>query len=55
MMYKRVNLSSYCVISIGFGCNNNCTIWRLSDSLLSVRFVESQRRGDAPVGKTSRG
>jgi MoaA/NifB/PqqE/SkfB family radical SAM enzyme len=30
-MYKRVNLSSYCVISIWFGCNNNCTICMLGD------------------------
>ena len=31
MMYKRVILSSYCVISIWFGCNNQCTICMLGD------------------------
>jgi MoaA/NifB/PqqE/SkfB family radical SAM enzyme len=30
-MYKRVTLSSYCVISIWFGCNNHCTICMLGD------------------------
>lgn len=29
--YKRVDLSAYCVISIWFGCNNNCTICMLGD------------------------
>ena len=31
MRYKRVNLGSYCVISIWFGCNNRCTICMLGD------------------------
>ena len=31
MIYNRVSLSSYCVISIWFGCNNNCTICMLGD------------------------
>jgi MoaA/NifB/PqqE/SkfB family radical SAM enzyme len=30
-MYKRVTLSSYCVISIWFGCNNRCIICMLGD------------------------
>lgn len=30
MTYNRVDLSSYCVISIWFGCNNNCFICMLS-------------------------
>ena len=30
-MYNRVKLSSYCVISIWFGCNNHCTICMLGD------------------------
>lgn len=29
--YSRVDLSAYCVISIWFGCNNNCTICMLGD------------------------
>ena len=31
MTYARVDLSKYIVISIWFGCNNNCTICMLSD------------------------
>jgi len=31
MTYQRVTLSSYCVISIWFGCNNRCNICMLGD------------------------
>lgn len=31
MNYSRINLSSYCVISIWFGCNNDCAICMLGE------------------------
>ena len=41
MTYGRIDLSKYIVISIWFGCNNNCTICMLSDmkrELAPIRF-----------------
>jgi len=46
MMYKRVTLSSYCVISIWFGCNNHCTICMLGDmkrKLPAIGFDQFKR------------
>lgn len=43
MFYKRVNLSSYAVISIWFGCNNDCTLCMLGDikgKLPSIGFEQ---------------
>jgi len=54
MNYSRINLSSYCVISIWFDCNNDCAICMLGDMkrrLSAIDFdhfrrVVSQIRND---------
>jgi len=54
MNYSRINLSSYCVISIWFDCNNDCAICMLGDMkrrLPAINFdhfrrVVSQIRND---------
>jgi len=41
--YRRVDLTEYCVISIWFGCNNNCTICMLGDSKRELPVIGPDR------------
>jgi MoaA/NifB/PqqE/SkfB family radical SAM enzyme len=55
LTYSRVDLSKYCVMSIWFGCNSNCTICMLSainDPLAPLSFQRFQEviRGIAAEG-----
>jgi MoaA/NifB/PqqE/SkfB family radical SAM enzyme len=43
MIYKRVSLGSYCVISIWFGCNNHCTICMLGEMKRTLPVIGFDR------------